>query len=270
METSPPHTQNAAANARTHTHTHTATQDPRHTTYTYGHPRWTPPHTETTTRETPLTHPTDITHTQTTTQDPPHTQLHTGRPTQDAPPRPPETTATRALPTQARTAAQETIAAAPHRHPHPPLTLPDRYKGLRSLPGPGHAAARSGCSGSTTSRPPRSTYCWGFKPRRPPAQPMGTRASAAANQRPPWGSRGGVRALGHPRARGWLRGARARLPAGFARGSALPPSGRAGKMAAGTGSECGACRERRRGAAERERRRPAAAGLGREGGEGTA
>ncbi|XP_055574602.1 bromodomain-containing protein 8 isoform X4 [Falco biarmicus] len=71
---------------------------------------------------------------------------------------------------------------------------------------------------------------------------MGTRVRAATNQRPPWGIGGGNRRLGCtcPRwtAVGVVRcGARApaSLPAGFARGSAPPPSGLAGKMAAGTG-----------------------------------
>lgn len=58
------------------------------------------------------------------------------------------------------------------------------------------------------------------------------------------------------------RGVRARLPAGFARGSAPRPSGREGKMAAGTGSECGARRERRRGPGGRRRGSGSGGGAG--------
>lgn len=131
METSPPHTQNAAANARTHTHTHTATQDPRHTTYTYGHPRWTPPHTETTTRETPLTHPTDITHTQTTTQDPP---------THAAPHRPPHTRRTPTPPGDdrhagpAHTGTDRRKRNHRRRSPQAPPSAPDVARPLQRPP----------------------------------------------------------------------------------------------------------------------------------------
>uniref|UniRef100_A0A8B9N7W0 Bromodomain-containing protein 8 n=2 Tax=Accipitrinae TaxID=8955 RepID=A0A8B9N7W0_9AVES len=200
-----------------HLHTRTSALDP--TTHRDHHMR-DPPHTPNR-HNTYTDHHTGPTHTRSSTQAAPHNaHPHAG---------------------PAHTGTDRRTRNHRRRSPQAPPSAPDVARPLQRPPLLARTRPRRGPlrllrlhSLAPASRP-RSAYCWGFKPRRPPAQPMGTRASAAANQRPPWGSRGGVRALGHPRARGWLRGARARLPAGFARGSALPPSGRAGKMAAGTG-----------------------------------
>lgn len=139
-------------------------------------------------------------------------------------------------------------------------TLPNPHTHTHG-PAPGGLRPHAQGPAARTERPSRRSSpaapLAGARDSNPAARPLRqwerrTRAPRPISARR-WGGGGGARATGRPAARACRRpggvAALGRLPAGFARGTApCRPQGRAGKMAAGPGSECEAAREMRRGA----------------------